>query len=97
LDQARARHRQPDGHLRWVASARFRWRRNGPPEDVGGIFGYADFLEAWRNPLHEDHHDMRKWVGRKFDPEDFDLDHNNKAIARAIRRSKGSYRFRHGN
>ena len=71
--------------------------RAGPPEDVGGISGYADFLEAWRNPLHEDHHDMRKWVGRKFDPERFDLEHTNKAIARAVRRSKGSDRFRHEN
>jgi hypothetical protein len=38
---------------------------------------------------------MRRWAGRKFDPERFDLDDNNKAIARAIRRSKGGYRFRH--
>ena len=38
---------------------------------------------------------MRRWVGRKFDPERFELDDNNKAIARAIRRSRGSYRFRH--
>ncbi len=37
---------------------------------------------------------MRRWVGRKFDPDRFDLDANNKAIARAIRRPKGSYRFR---
>ena len=68
--------------------------RAGPPEDVGGPSGYADFLEAWRDPLNDQHTDMRRWVGRKFDPERFDLDANNKAIARAIRRSKGSYRFR---
>ncbi len=71
--------------------------RAGPPEDVGGPSGYADFLDAWRDPLHEQHRDMRRWAGRKFDPERFDLDDNNKAIARAIRRSKGSYRFRHEN
>jgi hypothetical protein len=71
--------------------------RAGPPEDVGGTSGYADFLEAWSDPLHEEHRDMRRWVGQKFDPERFDLDDNNKAIARAIRRSKGSYRFRHEN
>ena len=68
--------------------------RAGPPEDVGGPSGYADFLEAWCDPLHDQHTDMRRWVGRKFDPDRFDLDANNKAIARAIRRSKGSYRFR---
>ena len=69
--------------------------RAGPPEDVGGTSGYAEFLEAWRDPLDEQHRDMRRWAGRKFDPERFDLDANNKAIARAIRRSKGGYRFRH--
>jgi hypothetical protein len=69
--------------------------RAGPPEDVGGTYGYAEFLEAWSDPLHEQHRDMRRWVGRKFDPERFDLAENNKAITRAIRRSKGSYRFRH--
>jgi Plasmid pRiA4b ORF-3-like protein len=71
--------------------------RAGPPEDVGGTSSYADFLKAWSDPLHEEHQDMRRWVGRKFDPDRFDLDDNNKAIARAIRRSKASYRFRHEN
>ena len=69
--------------------------RSGPPEDVGGPSGYADFLEAWRDPLDDEHKAMRRWAGRKFDPERFDLDATNKAIARAMRRSRGSYRFRH--
>jgi hypothetical protein len=71
--------------------------RAGPPDDVGGTSGYANFLDAWSNPRHEEHQAMRRWVGRKFNPKRFDLDDNNKAIARAIRRSKGSYRFRHEN
>jgi len=37
---------------------------------------------------------MRRWAGRSFNPERFNLDTNNKAIAKAIRRAKGSYRFR---
>ncbi|AMK26152.1 MULTISPECIES: plasmid pRiA4b ORF-3 family protein [Sphingobium] len=69
-------------------------RRSGPPEDVGGYSGYADFLEAWLDPAHEEHKAMRRWAGRKFDPERFDLDATNKAIARALRASKGDYRFR---
>ena len=69
--------------------------RSAPPEDVGGTSSYEDFLDAWRDPAHEEHMAMRRWAGRKFDPERFDLDDNNKAIARAIRRSKGGYRFRH--
>jgi len=66
--------------------------RSGPPEDVGGYSGYLDFLEV--DPAHEKHKDMRRWVRRKFDPEHFDLDATNKAIARAVRASRGDYRFR---
>lgn len=68
--------------------------RSGPPEDVGGPPGYVGFLEAWREPAHEEHGAMRRWVGRKFDPERFDLDETNKAIARAMKRARGGYRFR---
>lgn len=69
--------------------------RAGPPEDVGGTSGYENFLEAWQDPAHDDYKNMRRWVGRKFDPERFDLDGINKAITSAVRRSKGSYRFRY--
>jgi len=66
-----------------------------PPEDVGGYSGYADFLQAWLDPAHEDHQDNRRWAGKKFDPERFDLEVTNKAIAKAMRLSKGDYRQRH--
>lgn len=65
-----------------------------PPEDVGGTSGYADFLEAWHDPDHEDHKINRRWAGRKFDPEHFDLEATNKAIIRALRVCKGGYRAR---
>jgi hypothetical protein len=68
--------------------------RSCPPEDVGGYSGYVDFLDAWLDSDHEEHKNMRQWVGRKFHPEHFDLEATNKAIARAIRASKGGYRFR---
>lgn len=45
-----------------------------PPEDCGGIWGYSDFLEAIRNPKHEEHESMLEWVGGEFDPEGFDMD-----------------------
>lgn len=47
--------------------------RGGPPEDSGGAPGYAEFLEAWRDPAHPGHKEMRRWAGRRFDPEHFDL------------------------
>ncbi len=43
-----------------------------PPEDVGGTWGYADFVVAIRTEDHEQHEDMLRWVGGRFDPEAFD-------------------------
>lgn len=51
-----------------------------PPEDVGGVWGYADFLEAINDPDHEQHEDMLDWVGGEFDPQEFDLDLVNKQL-----------------
>jgi hypothetical protein len=31
-----------------------------PPEDMGGVSGYANFLEAWRNRSHAEHREMRE-------------------------------------
>ena len=39
-----------------------------------GVCDYADFLQAMTNPEHEDHADMKKWIGGKFDPEKFSVD-----------------------
>ena len=43
-----------------------------PPEDVGGVWGYADFVEAIRDPANERHEELLEWVGGSFDPEAFD-------------------------
>jgi len=43
-----------------------------PPEDVGGAFGYAEFLAALADPVHPEHDAMRNWVGRPFDAAAFD-------------------------
>jgi len=51
-----------------------------PPEDVGGILGYAEFLEAISDSKHEDHDDMVVWVGGKFDPEKFTVDEVNREL-----------------
>jgi hypothetical protein len=49
-------------------------KRACPPEDCGGIWGYASFLEAIQDPTHPEHEEMVAWVGREFDPDAFDLD-----------------------
>ncbi|HXJ61065.1 MAG TPA: plasmid pRiA4b ORF-3 family protein [Verrucomicrobiae bacterium] len=41
-----------------------------PPEDVGGIGGYADYLEAMADPSHEEHQHMLDWNG-PFNPDAF--------------------------
>ena len=43
-----------------------------PPEDCGGPGGYVLFLDAIRNPDHEEHETYLTWIGGSFDPEDFD-------------------------
>ena len=44
-----------------------------PPDDVGGVWGYADFVKAISNPKHPEHDEILTWVGGQFDPEKFDL------------------------
>jgi hypothetical protein len=43
-----------------------------PPEDCGGIWGYADFLESIQDPDNERHEELLEWIGGDFDPEKFD-------------------------
>ena len=44
-----------------------------PPEDVGGPWGYADFLDVLADPTHDEHEHMRGWAGGLFDATEFDL------------------------
>lgn len=48
-------------------------RRACPPEDVGGPWGYAEFLEALGDRDHEEHESWTEWIGGSFDPDEFDL------------------------
>ena len=60
-----------------------------PPEDVGGIWGYEEFLEAIRDPEHPEHESYLEWIGDEFDPEAFDLEEINAALRRV---GRGRYR-----
>jgi len=44
-----------------------------PPEDCGGVWGYADLLESLRDPDAEEHEERLEWLGEDFDPEEFDV------------------------
>jgi len=54
--------------------------RAAPPDDVGGVPGYEEFLSAITNPKHEEHSRMLTWIGGAFDPEGFDLNEINRTL-----------------
>jgi len=45
-----------------------------PPEDSGGPWGYAHFLEAFADPGDERHEEIIEWIGDDFDPAVVDAD-----------------------
>lgn len=48
--------------------------RQCPPEDVGGLPGFYDFLEAMEDAAHPEHVAVRDWMGGEwFEPETLDL------------------------
>ncbi len=51
-----------------------------PPEDIGGVWGYADFVEAITNKNHRRHGDYLERVDEDFDPEAFDPAEATKAM-----------------
>ena len=61
-------------------------RRAAPPEDVGGTWGYEDFLEAIQNPQHPEHENYLTWIGGAFNPEEFDAVEYDKDLAKTLRR-----------
>jgi len=44
-----------------------------PPEDVGGVWGYYDFLEALNDPDHPEHEEYKEWIGGEFDPSVYNI------------------------
>lgn len=51
-----------------------------PPEDCGGVWGYAELLKAIANPRHPEHAELLEWIGEEFDPEYFDAAAINKEL-----------------
>ena len=59
--------------------------RARPPEDVGGVGGYDEFLAVMADPDDPEHDDVRRWCGGHFDPDWFDLTLTNKDVGNALR------------
>jgi hypothetical protein len=56
-------------------------KRNGPPEDCGGIYGYSEAVAILANPSHPEYEAYSERLGDGFDPEAFSLDAINAALA----------------
>ena len=54
-----------------------------PPEDVGGVGGYAEYLVTIADPEHDQHEDLIRWRG-KFDPNLFNAEKATRAMRRGL-------------
>ena len=57
-----------------------------PPEDCGGVWGYANLLEILSDSSHPEHDERLEWLGDQFEPERFDIAEINSKLARMKRR-----------
>ncbi|MGC1275241.1 MAG: plasmid pRiA4b ORF-3 family protein [Planctomycetaceae bacterium] len=57
-------------------------KQAGPPEDVGGVWGYAELLDILADETHPEREERLEWVGEDFDPAAFDQDAVNRELAR---------------
>lgn len=53
--------------------------RRCPPEDVGGPYGFEDYLKALADPKDEEHENWLRWRG-PFDPATFSLNQINRLL-----------------
>ncbi len=60
-------------------------RRAGPPEDCGGVWGYAELVEVMADPGHPEHQDRLEWLGLDdaagFTPDRFDAEAVSQALS----------------
>jgi hypothetical protein len=64
-------------------------KRHGPPQDCGGIPGFYTLLEAVADPAHDQHEELRDWLGGGFDPEAFSVEEVNRRL-RPLQRRRAS-------
>lgn len=59
---------------------------NAPPEDVGGVSGYREFLKIMADPRHEEYKSTLKWAQSQW-YKDFDIDLVNRRLKNVLRYS----------
>jgi hypothetical protein len=60
-------------------------KRACPPEDSGGLGGYAHHLAVASDPDHPLFNEYADWLDPEFDPEAFDMEPVNRALSRGFR------------
>jgi hypothetical protein len=72
-----------------------------PPEDVGGVPGYHEFLKALKDPRHAEHENYKEWISGhpcyhgNYDSERFDIDAVNDELLKYLRWSRYRTQFWH--
>src|SRR5450759_5245617 len=61
-------------------------KRNCPPEDCGGVWGYEELLAILADPAHPEHAEQIDWTGEEFNPDEFDLERANTVLAARFRK-----------
>ena len=68
--------------------------RRAPPEDVGGLPGFEEFLRVIAAPAHPKHDTLMTWYGRPFELDDIGLRTINERLGKlARRRAQGKAAF----
>jgi hypothetical protein len=62
--------------------------RARPPEDIGGVRGYAEFLDVIADPDNPEHRDTKRWAGGHFDPDWFNRELTDKDVHNALRANR---------
>jgi len=63
-------------------------KRNCPPEDCGGPWGYDELLAALADRDNPQHAERLEWLGEDFDPEDFSVAYADVVLGTAFGRTE---------
>lgn len=58
-------------------------KRACPPEDIGGVYGFVDYVAAITNPKHPEHEELLEWGG-PFDPAEFDAKQSTRRMKKGL-------------
>jgi len=61
-------------------------KRNCPPEDCGGAWGYQHLLDILADPVHPERAEQIEWIGEEFHPDEFAVGIADAAIAARFQR-----------